>query len=168
MNQNNCVCVHEFETKNKQGNASPAIIDPKRMNGRRRPHLVRVLSDNHPNNGSVKASTNRVVARAMLTRVGDSPRKTLNTGFARLLYSQCPKMSVVPPIAYANFALGGTLSSGATSLRSKSATSWDVELVTDLRLSWEPDLERGAGVAPFVTGPGPNVTYGRAAVGLFS
>src|SRR3954466_12522328 len=104
MNQKIWLVLQLLEAMNRHGKPTPAKMDPIRMKGRRRPQRVRVLSEIQPKSGSVNASMKRLAPSERLTWVGVSPRKTLKTGLAKLFYSQCPKISVVPPRAYAALA----------------------------------------------------------------
>src|SRR6185295_5822237 len=119
---------------NRHGKPTPARMEPIRMKGRRRPQRVRVLSEIQPKRGSVNASMKRLAPSERLTWVGVNPRNTLNTGLAKLLYSQCPKISVVPPRAYAALASAGTLS-GTTAFATSAAGASVTSVVTDVMCS---------------------------------
>ncbi|MEI6863134.1 MAG: hypothetical protein WCK38_01895, partial [Candidatus Omnitrophota bacterium] len=79
------------------GRHNPAKIPPINIKGRRRPHLVRRLSDSHPTIGSIRASQIRIRVSAKPTSHGSTPRYILNTANATDGYSQRPHISTAVP-----------------------------------------------------------------------
>ncbi len=57
----------------------PTAMAPPKMNGRRRPQRVWVLSEMYPMSGSVKASVSRGMAPRSPTRAGFMPRPRFST-----------------------------------------------------------------------------------------